>query len=90
MPKRATLRHRLVLAAIVAPLLLALMSIAQSQGERERMWGTSGRMHHSRGAHRELNGSTWRLYMIQHEMNRWTPKAERPFPDYPFHGYNGG
>jgi len=54
------------------------------------MWGTWGRMHHSRGAHRELNGSTWRLYIIQHEMNPWTPKAERPFPDYPFHGYNGG
>jgi len=29
-------------------------------------------------------------HVMPAEMDPWTPRLERPFPDYPFHGYNGG
>ncbi|HLN09744.1 MAG TPA: hypothetical protein VK281_12415 [Xanthobacteraceae bacterium] len=97
MSKHATsLRGVAVVAISAASLSLPLMSIAQAGA------GTPKQHHHYRAAHKELSNSTPyamqpELYnsarnphMIRQEVHPWTPRMERPFPDYPFHGYNGG
>jgi len=93
MPKHATLLGGVSIAAIAAVLLLLpLTSLAEAKQRGDRMpaAGISLKMYHSRAAHQELYNSTGNADPMEQKSGSSTPKPERPFPNYQFHGYNGG